>query len=198
MKDIYYISLARSKELTSDNEYDLETSFCNGRGARLEFAINSHIPDFRNVYYYEGEKSLYEELLEFIKNKYNKLFVINGLSKLGAFYLQGDFSTEHETRLIIKKDTDDYLFDFVPVQYNGDIQCIKLNMYENNNYANFHLKSVKAIHVQHDLVNNLLETYPFVEKPNNIRVNLCNFLKIAEIKLFILHSSPNAATPGHS
>lgn len=165
MKDIYYISLARSKELTSDNEYDLETSFCNGRVARLEFAINSHIPDFRNVYYYEGEKSLYEELLEFIKNKYNKLFVINGLSKLGAFYLQGDFSTEHETRLIIKKDTDDYLFDFVPVQYNGDIQCIKLNMYENNNYANFHLKSVKAIHVQHDLVNNLLETYPFVEKP---------------------------------
>lgn len=165
MKDIYYISLARPKELTIDDEFDLETSFCNGEGIRLEFSINPHIPDFRNVYYNEGKKPLYQKLLEHIQNKYDKYFVVNGLSKLGAFYLQGDFSTEHETRLVIKKGTDDYSFDFEPIQSNGDIQYIKLKLEESNKYSDFHLKSIKAVHVNHDVINGLLEAYPFAEKP---------------------------------
>ena len=79
--------------------------------------------------------------------------------------MQGDFSTEHETRLVIKKGTDDYSFDFEPIQSDGDIQYIKLKLEESNKYSDFHLKSIKAVHVNHDVINDLLEAYPFAEKP---------------------------------
>lgn len=64
MKDIYYISLARSKELTSDNEYDLETSFVMDEVPDWNLQL-IHIYLILEMFIITREKSL------FMKNYWN-------------------------------------------------------------------------------------------------------------------------------
>ena len=169
MSQTYYISFARASTIPLEEEENLWYSFGDGGlGVRLEFEITPNYPDFRNIFYKQeglaGNQLLINELSNEIKRKYNRIFSIAGLSKIGGFYLQGDFDTEHETRLLIKEFTDDYKFYFTPILFSGDVKYIKLKF--DNPYVNIRLKSVQpGFHINDNRVEIVLDLYPFNEKP---------------------------------
>jgi len=90
---------------------------------------------------------------------------LSGLSKIGGFYLQGDFDTEHEARLLIKQSTDDYKFDFVIHNSNGEIKYIKLKLFDNP-LVDINIKSVQpGFHINDNRIEKVLEQYPLPDKP---------------------------------
>lgn len=170
MKQTFYTSFAKSAKIPLEDEENLWYSFGEGGlGVRLEFEIDSKYTDFRNVFYKEDGKSegdlLINKLVSEVQSKHNRIFTLSGLSKIGGFYLQGDFDTEHETRLLIKESTDDYKFDFIKHSSNGDIKYIKLKLYDNP-FVDIKIKSVQpGFHINDNRVNKVLAQYPLPENP---------------------------------
>lgn len=172
MKDIYYISFARSATIPVEDEENLWRTYGeDGFGVRIEFEITpiSTFPDFRNVYYQSNttqkNQLLFNEIVDAIKTKYSRIFTIRGISKIGGFYLNGDFDTEHESRLLIKNHTDDYAFRFKPFTHAGDIKYIKLKF--DNPYATITIKSIQpGSHLSDVKVKEVLDLYPLPIKPS--------------------------------
>lgn len=120
MQQTFYTSFARTSNIPLIDEKHLWQSFGEkGLGVRIEFEITPKgtYTDFRNVFYKQDNNQnqdlLINKLVSEVSTKYNRIFTLAGLSKIGGFYLQGDFDTEYETRLLIKQSTEEYKFDFI-------------------------------------------------------------------------------------
>jgi len=144
MEGTYYSSFTRAAEI--DNEESFWNSFGDkGSGVRLEFEIKPKMCDFRNVYYEcenDSKLLLHNINVKLKKELEGRVLLIPGLSKIGAFYIKGDFETETESRLIIKKVSDSYNFDFKEFQFNKSVKYIKLKF--ESPFASIQLLSVKA------------------------------------------------------
>lgn len=147
MEDTFYIAFARSEDL--EDEESLWRSFGEkGLGVRLEFEITPRLANFRNVYYEQENDS--KLLLKNINTRLKldmegRVLLIPGLSKIGAFYIQGDFETETESRLVIKKVSDSYQFNFEEFVFPGKEQVVKyIKLKFDSSFANIKLLSVKA------------------------------------------------------
>lgn len=172
MQQTFYTSFAKSSTIPLEDEENLWYSFGEGGlGVRLEFEITPKgtYTDFRNVFYKQDEKSsddlLINKLVSEVNTKYKRIFTLSGLSKIGGFYLQGDFDTEHEARLLIKQSTDDYKFDFIIHNSNGEIKYIKLKLFDNP-FVDIKIKSVQpGFHINDNRIEKVLEQYPLPDKP---------------------------------
>lgn len=144
MEETYYSSFTRAGEI--EDEEPFWNSFGDkGNGVRLEFEIKPKLCDFRNVYYERENDSkllLHNINIALKKDLAGRVLLTPGLSKIGAFYIKGDFETETETRIIIKKVSDSYNFDFEEFQFNKSVNYIKLKF--ESPFASIKLLSVKA------------------------------------------------------
>lgn len=118
----------------------------NGTGMKLTFEIQSKIPDFREVYYSNINEpqqiDLLKDLFVKIKQKFNYQFNFTNISKIGAFYIKGDFENEKEFRFLIKRNSDSYdAWKLQPITFQDDISYIKLPF--QSKYANFKLVKVE-------------------------------------------------------
>lgn len=117
MEQCFAICFASPVELTTEKDKNLWQSFAdNGGGIRIEFDIKSNHPDFRQIFYkkknFDKSKLLLNRLNKDTQEKFDRIFTVAGLSKIGAFYLPGFYDIENEVRFLIKKFTDDYEFHF--------------------------------------------------------------------------------------
>jgi len=171
MQQTFYTSFAKSSTIPLNDEENLWYSFGEGGlGVRLEFEITpkGSYTDFRNVYYKQDENPnedlLINKLVSEVNAKYKRIFTLSGLSKIGGFYLQGDFNTEHEARLLIKQSTDDYKFDFTIHNFNGEIRYIKLKLFDNP-LVDINIKSVQpGFHINDNRIEKVIEQYPLPDK----------------------------------
>ncbi len=146
MRETFYASFAKPMMLSDQTEAALWRGFADkGLGVRLEFEITPNIPDFRVVHYRKEsllpKKLIMNQICEAIMEKFERIFTVSGISKMGAFYVDGAFEDESEVRLVIKANTDDYPFRFEPQQYKGNVTFIQLPFA--NRYARIRLVSVQ-------------------------------------------------------
>ncbi len=117
MRDLFYISFTEVKnELLDDTRFLWDSFGGGGKGVKLIFEIKSNHTDFRKVFYKDqktkSESSLLHVLAKEIYDKYEKVFVYAGVSKMGSFFIDEKFNKEIETRFLIKKWSDDYADKF--------------------------------------------------------------------------------------
>lgn len=146
MQETFYASFADPRILSEQTEATLWRGFAEkGFGVRLEFEITPNIPDFRVVYYRKEsllpKKLVMNQICGAIMERFGRTFTVSGISKMGAFYVDGDFEDESEVRLVIKANTDDYPFRFEPKQYKGSVTFIRLPF--RNKYARIRLASIQ-------------------------------------------------------
>lgn len=103
----------------------------NGTGLKLTFEVESKIPDFREVYYSNIHDhkpiELLKDLFVEIKNNFNYPFIFTYISKIGAYYIKGDFENEQEYRFLIKRTSDNYdAWRLQPITIENDISYIVL------------------------------------------------------------------------
>jgi len=147
MSKIYFMSLTSSGYNLGDNS--LWHNFGDGgHGVRLEFKVTPKTLDFREVFYstskVENSLPMLKELLSEIKAKYHVPFIFTFSSKIGAYYIKGDFKNEDEFRFIIKTTADDYNASNVKsitVDEEKAIEYIEVGFL--NDYANFELLTVQ-------------------------------------------------------
>lgn len=116
MEQCFAICFASPIDLTQHKDKTLWSSFAdNGGGVRIEFQIDTQHPDFRQIFYHKNldkGKLLLNRLAKDTLEKFNRTFALAGVSKIGAFYLPGDYDIENEVRFLFKKFTDEYNFLF--------------------------------------------------------------------------------------
>lgn len=101
LPNIFYASFA-DVNLTPENQKPLWEYFGGGDGARLRLRIQATNSNFRRMMYAEHPAKpipLLVELSSAIK-KYNKTFILNGISSLCAFYLPASYHPEAELRIV--------------------------------------------------------------------------------------------------
>lgn len=111
MSEIFFLSLS-----SSGIDYSGQTKWADfgegGEGIRLEFKVTAKHNDFREVYYSLHRNQncipLLKDLFTEIKDTYGVPFNFTYSSKIGAFYIKGQFQNEHEYRFLIKRTSDDY------------------------------------------------------------------------------------------
>ena len=143
MSEIFALCLT-SEENTSPTLWNY---FANkSTGIKLTFEVESKIPDFREVYYSNTNKPqqipLLKELFEQIEKEFKYPFNFTYMSKIGAFYIKGDFSNEDEYRFLIKRTSDSYnAWGLQPITFQNDIEYIVLPF--KSDYADFNLKKIE-------------------------------------------------------
>lgn len=150
IKTDYRSLMAEQFSLCLTSENNASPSLWNyfgykGTGIKLTFEIDSHIPDFREVYYSNKNNptqiKLISELSQTIADKYNYIFNFSNISKIGAFYIHGKFNNEKEYRFLVKRTSDDYnAWNFEPIIFKDDITYIVLPF--ESRLASFKLKKV--------------------------------------------------------
>ena len=117
MEESYFLSLVPSKGLAEESDKLLWRNFTDhGAGVKIKIEIISDHPDFREIGYASDkniDRLLVNRLMKKIYEKYNRLLFITGVSRIGAFYLPGDYSSESEVRFLVKKNTDQYKFELI-------------------------------------------------------------------------------------
>jgi hypothetical protein len=171
LKEIFYTSFAHSTSLSDSSSERLWRNFGdNGCGIRLEFSITPLNDVFRHMFYKSDTQLnlLINDISEAIKERFNRVFVVAGISKIGGFYLPEGFAEENEVRLLIKKKVDDYVFNFEVFDDTSvpDSQFIKLR-FDDNGFVMLRLLTIqpgKCCSV--DKLSNLnFENYDNSEKP---------------------------------
>ena len=139
MSEIFALSLT-SEENTAPELWDFFAD--KGTGIKLTFEIKSHIPDFRQVYYSDKPIDLLKDLFDNIYNTYHFPFNFSYISKIGAFYIKGNYKNEQEFRFLIKRNSDSYnAYQLQPVIFQDDISYITLPF--ESEFANFKLIKVE-------------------------------------------------------
>lgn len=128
MSEIFALCLT-TEENTSHILWDYFSE--NGTGLKLTFEVESKIPDFREVYYSNIHDhkpiELLKDLFVEIKNNFNYPFIFTYISKIGAYYIKGDFENEQEYRFLIKRTSDNYnAWRLQPITIENDISYIVL------------------------------------------------------------------------
>jgi hypothetical protein len=141
MQQCYALCFATPVGLTDLMDQTLWRSFAdNGGGVRIEFNIQTHHTDFRSIYYrdpnFNKSNLLLKRLNEEAMLKMSRTVAIAGLSKLGAFYLP-DYNVENEVRFLLKKNTEEYPFNFDDSLGNIALPFVSA-------YATFKIAKVKA------------------------------------------------------
>jgi hypothetical protein len=143
MSEIFALCLT-TEENTSPTLWQYFAESCTG--LKLTFEVLPQIPDFREVYYSNRHtrepipllKDLFSEIETSLKQPFNFTY----MSKVGAFYIKGDFENEQEFRFLIKRESDDYdARDLQPIPYNADVSYIILPFF--SKFATFHLIKVE-------------------------------------------------------
>jgi hypothetical protein len=141
MKEIYVFCMASKLNLNEKNENALWRSCADrGGGVRIEFEVAASHPDFRKIFYkdkdYDKRDLVLNRLQSVVNNLYERKLHIPGISKIGAFYLPGDYKIENEVRFMVKKHTDEYGF-----HYSDDKGYLTIPL--KNEYAEFKIKKIK-------------------------------------------------------
>ncbi|TDO22373.1 hypothetical protein [Pedobacter duraquae] len=145
MENLFYLSLTGNQSSDIDMQRGMWDHFGNaGTGVKLVFQITVKNHDsFRKVFYPEISGDLSKDLITNLKRIaaiYDRPFVINRTSRLGAFYISNVFKDEYETRLLVKK-LPEMPFPF-PVHINSaGIPFIELDF--DNKLVNFNLIEVQ-------------------------------------------------------
>ncbi|QQS04464.1 MAG: hypothetical protein IPK50_19565 [Fibrobacterota bacterium] len=118
----------------------------NGTGLKLTFEVESKIPDFREVYYSNITKpepiKILKDLFGEIQSEFNLPLRFSYISKIGAFYIKGNFANEQEFRFLIKYSADNYnARKLKPTLLGNDISYITLPF--ESEYAKFKLIKVE-------------------------------------------------------
>jgi hypothetical protein len=181
MSEIYIFSLT-SEGFDFEGQSKWNDFGDYGRGFRVEFEIKSKHNDFREVYY-SGKHSLkniplLKDLFTKIENKYKLPFNFTYSSKIGAFYIKGDFSNESEYRFLIKRLSDDYnAFYLNPIIEDAQKSIKYIEIPFRSEFADFKIKSIqpgyncieKDISKVENLINNfkpLIKIHPKANKDN--------------------------------
>lgn len=143
MKETYAFCMASKVGLGQENEKSLWNSFAdNGRGVRIEFEVKSDHSDFRTIFYRDQNFDVdvrdlvINRLNSVLKNLYKRQLFVSGISKIGAFYLPGQYKIENEVRFVVKKHTDEYQFDF-------DDSKGYITLPFKSNFGTFTIKAIK-------------------------------------------------------
>lgn len=127
------------------------------RGVRIEFQIDSEHPDLRQIFYHknlDNSKLLLNRLSKETLEKFNRVFGIAGVSKIGAFYLPGDYDIENEVRFLFKKFTDEYCFPFddsqrfIMLDFDSDFAKITITKIRAGKLCN--IESIRNILVENN------------------------------------------------
>lgn len=171
MKEVFYTSFAHSKSLNDNSSERLWRNFGdNGCGIRLEFSITPLKDVFRHMFYKSETQLnlLINDISETIRAKFDRVFVVAGVSKNGGYYLPEGFDEENEVRLLIKKTVDDYVFNFEVFDDKAvpDSQFIKVS-FDDNEFVKIRLLTIQpGKYCNIDDINNLnFEKYDNSEKP---------------------------------
>lgn len=159
MEQCFAICFASPIGLTAEKEKTLWYSFAdNGGGIRIEFDIKSNHPDFRKIFYHKTDfdksKLLLNRLNKDTQERFDRIFTVAGLSKIGAFYLPGYYDIENEVRFLIKKFTDDYEFcfddskGFITLPFDSDFANISIKKIKVGKTCS--LENVKRILAEND------------------------------------------------
>jgi hypothetical protein len=120
MPRLFYASFTDTNVTDEQEDYFWRT-FATSDGVRLELEIVAQNPDFRKVFYeqFQGEPiQLLNDMVTTINKKYNVKFILGGISRMCAFYLDGeDFDIENEYRMLYKVWPD---FRQQPVTSGGE------------------------------------------------------------------------------
>ena len=105
MPNTFYSSFT-DVSLTEDQEEYFWRNFAACDGVRLKIEITASNPNFRKLHYEQtkGEPiQLLSELTKCIREKYNREFILKGISRLCSFYLSGkDYGIENEYRALYR------------------------------------------------------------------------------------------------
>jgi hypothetical protein len=129
MKNLFYASFAEVN-ISHREDDNLWNSFGQGDGARLRFRIQATNPDFRRIVYSSIPPKpipILNELSQ-IARAAKRDFLLQGISRLCAFYLPTKYFTENEYRIIIK----DFQNDRLNVKKDGKHSYIDLPFNEPN------------------------------------------------------------------
>jgi hypothetical protein len=147
MPNIYYTSFA-DINLTKEDEKKLWDEFAAPDGVRLKLEVSTsgQNKDFRKIIYKPANKKpigVLWDLLECIKKKYNRAFILTGWSRLCAFYLPAHYGLENEYRMLYRvwegsklQPKKDGKNAYLELPLNSMNECgYKLNIIEVNAYA---------------------------------------------------------------
>lgn len=104
MSNMYYASFTDTN-LTVDQEQYFWNIFAPIDGVRLKLKVTASNPNFRKMVYEKTKGKpldLLSDLSQCIKSKYDKNFVLAGISRLCAFYLAKEFDIENEYRALYR------------------------------------------------------------------------------------------------
>lgn len=100
MPNTFYASFTDTKISDEDEKYFWST-FAGNNGVRLRFRVVASNPNFRQMVYGDTRGRpipLLADLSSMVRSQFNRQFVLKGMSRLCAFYLQGGFAREREYR----------------------------------------------------------------------------------------------------
>lgn len=103
--DLFYASFTEAS-IDPTREESMWQRFASCDGVRLKLEITANNPDLRKVIY-EGASQMpipvLAKLFNLVQEKYNKSFILKGISRLCAFYLPGSkYGIEEEVRMLYK------------------------------------------------------------------------------------------------
>jgi hypothetical protein len=104
MNDMYTASFSGVEKNSQEEKY-LKNEFASYQGVRLKLKVTAANQDFRKIVYEKNEGkplSLLNEITTAVKTKYGRSFILNGISRLCAFYLSSSFKLENEYRILFK------------------------------------------------------------------------------------------------
>jgi hypothetical protein len=104
MPNIYYSSFTDINVDSKQESYFWRT-FAHSDGYRFKFHVRAKNPDFRKITYEVIQNKslpLLNDLSCLIKSKYNRIFILSGISRICAFYLSKSYKIENEYRILYK------------------------------------------------------------------------------------------------
>lgn len=147
MSDIFFLSLSSSG--TDSGGQSKWTDFGeNGEGVRIELDIVPKHDDFREVYYSLHSNRncipLLKDLFIDIMDRYGIPLNFTLSSKIGAFYIKGQFANENEYRFLIKRTSDDYsAHDLVPTITDSTKNIGYIEIPLHSQFADFRIVSIQ-------------------------------------------------------
>lgn len=124
MPNTFYSSFTDSS-ITADQEEYFWRTFASVDGVRIKIQIQASNPNFRKMQCADetGQPiKILSDLTNLIKTKYDRDFILKGMSRLCAFYLSKDYDIENEFRILHRyweglgpKPKNDGTYDYIEI-----------------------------------------------------------------------------------
>jgi hypothetical protein len=105
MSNTFYSSFTDTNLDIDEEKYFWNNFTLNNEGVRLKLKITATSPDFRKIKYEEAQGKaipILNDLVTVIRKKYNREFILAGISRLCSFYLPSKWKVENETRILFR------------------------------------------------------------------------------------------------